>query len=43
MNMYRVHVNDNDSNSDHSGISYREFYIYTLWSQGFYFSSKCLH
>ena len=28
-------MNDNDSNSGHSGISYREFYIYSLWSGGF--------
>ena len=27
-------MNANDSNSDHSCISYREFYIYTLMSQG---------
>ena len=42
MDTYRVHVNDNESNNDHLGISYREFYIYTLYSQGFYFSSECL-
>ena len=30
INIYRVHVNDNASNSDHSGVSYGVFYIYTL-------------
>ena len=30
INTYRVHVNDNASNSDPSGVSYRVFYIYTL-------------
>ena len=35
-------MNDNASNSDHSGVSYRVYYSYALSSQVFYFSSECL-
>ena len=35
-------MNENASKSDHSGVPYRVFYIYTLSSQVFYFSSECL-